>query len=129
MSNRLSVASVAMAGSLAAGSLSIEPSARAETPVAPAAAVSTAAVRDPLQARVGAIRWDAWHGDHGTPGRAVEQALGPVAYHGRLPFFAQVLGDDAVRIDGTPQAVMDAEITYAADAGLAYWAFVTYPPR
>ncbi len=75
---------------------------------------------------VGAIRWDAWHGEQGGPGRAVQHALGPRQWHGRLPFFARIEGDDAVRIDGTSQAVMDQEIAYAAAAGLAYWAFVTY---
>ncbi len=74
---------------------------------------------------VGAIRWDAWHGDQGEPGRAVQHALSPEEWHYRLPFFAEVKGDE-VRIDGTAQEVMDREIEYAARAGLAYWAFVTY---
>ena len=52
---------------------------------------------------VGAIRWDAWHGDAGlehyakaggrwknlTPGLAVERSLGPKHWHYRLPFFAE----------------------------------------
>ncbi len=77
---------------------------------------------------VGAIRWDAWHGDQGIPGRAVQRSLGPSKWHHRLPFFAQVLGDARVRIDGTPQAVMDREIDLAARAGLDHWAFLVYPP-
>ncbi len=77
---------------------------------------------------VGAIRWDAWHGDQGVPGKAVQRSLGPAKWHHRLPFFAQILGDDHVRIDGTLQAVMDREIDFAARAGLDYWAFLTYPP-
>jgi len=76
---------------------------------------------------VGAIRWDAWHGEHGVPGKAVEHALSPAKYHWRLPFFAVVTGEDQVSIDGTAQEVMDREIAYAAGAGLDYWAFVTYP--
>ncbi len=76
---------------------------------------------------VGAIRWDAWHGEQGAPGRAVQRALGPKEWHSRLPFFAVVRGDDDVTIDGTSQEVMDKEIDYASSAGLAYWAFVTYP--
>lgn len=75
---------------------------------------------------LGAIRWDAWHGDQGTPGKAVQTALSPRQWHDRLPFFAKVLGDDAVAIDGTAQAVMDQEIAYAEAAGIDYWAFVTY---
>lgn len=75
---------------------------------------------------VGAIRWDAWHGEQGVPGKAVQVSLGPEKWHDRLPFFAEVLSDDRVRIDGSSQEVMDREIAYAAGAGLDYWAFVTY---
>jgi hypothetical protein len=77
---------------------------------------------------VGAIRWDAWHGEQGVPGKAVQDSLGPKKWHYRLPFFAEVLGEDKVRIDGSSQEVMDKEIAYAAGAGLDYWAFVTYAP-
>ncbi|UCD27624.1 MAG: hypothetical protein JSV03_10975 [Planctomycetota bacterium] len=76
---------------------------------------------------VGAIRWDAWHGNRGIPGRAVEKSLGPLKWHYRLPFFAEVIGNDRVRIDGSTQEIIDREIEYAAVAGLDYWAFVTYP--
>jgi hypothetical protein len=79
-------------------------------------------------ARVGAIRWDAWHGEHGGPGQAVQEALTPEQWRSRLPFFAEVAADGKVRIDGTAQAVMDRELAYAHAAGIAYWAFVTYPP-
>jgi len=75
---------------------------------------------------VGAIRWDAWFGNHGVVGTAVHRSLGPSKWHSRLPFYAKVNGDEAIEIDGTPQAVMDREIEYAAAAGLDYWAFVTY---
>ncbi|MGQ9651753.1 MAG: hypothetical protein ACUVXJ_16745 [Phycisphaerae bacterium] len=75
---------------------------------------------------VGAIRWDAWFGNKGVVGNAVHRSLGPSKWHNRLPFYAKANGDQAVEIDGTPQAVMDREIDYAAAAGLDYWAFVTY---
>jgi len=81
-----------------------------------------------LRPAVGAIRWDAWFGNRGSVGEAVHRSLGPGKWHDRLPFYAKVLGDDKVEIDGTPQSVIDREIEYAANAGLAYWAFVTYPP-
>ena len=74
----------------------------------------------------GAIRWDAWHGDRGVPGRAVQIALAPEQYQYRLPFFAKVVSDSQVVIDGASQDVMDQEIEYAVSAGLDYWAFVTY---
>ncbi len=75
---------------------------------------------------VGAIRWDAWHGDRGEAGRAVEQTLGPAKWYGRLPFFAKITGPGRVRLDGVSQDVIDREIEWAASAGLDYWAFVTY---
>lgn len=76
---------------------------------------------------VGAIRWDAWHGDRGAPGRAVEKTLGPKQWHDRLPFFAKVLSDERVEVCGDTQAVVDEEIAHAARAGLDYWAFCYYP--
>lgn len=79
-----------------------------------------------LPVRVGAIRWDAWHGDRGAPGKAVQQALAPQRYHFRLPFFAKVRGDGDVTIDGIDQAIMDREIEYAVRAGLDHWAFLVY---
>ena len=75
---------------------------------------------------VGAIRWDAWHGDRSEVGKAVERSLGPAKWHSRLPFFSQILGQDRVRIDGASQAVVDREIKYARMAHLDYWAFLLY---
>ena len=57
----------------------------------------------------------------------VERTLGPQRYHARLPWFAEVLGDGRVRIDGGRQEVMDREIGFAAQAGLDYWSFLLYP--
>ncbi|HEY3325252.1 MAG TPA: hypothetical protein VGP72_32670 [Planctomycetota bacterium] len=74
---------------------------------------------------VGAIRWDAWTGGEVT--EQVQRTLAPEKYHFRLPWFAEVLAPDRVRIDGSPQSVMDREIDFAADAGLDYWAFLIYP--
>ncbi len=74
---------------------------------------------------VGAIRWDAWTGGDIT--QQVERTLGPKKYHDRLPWFAQVIDDGKVRIDGSRQAIMDREIELAAAAGLDYWAFLVYP--
>ena len=74
---------------------------------------------------VGAIRWDAWSG--GPVTAQVERTLGPKRYHDRLPWFAEVIDDSRVRIDGGRQETMDREIDFAADAGLDYWAFLLYP--
>ncbi len=79
----------------------------------------------PARPLVGAIRWDCWYGE-GGPVAQVERSLGQRKYHFRLPYFAKVLGDDLVRINGDSQDIIDQEITYAAEAGLDYWAFVDY---
>jgi len=59
----------------------------------------------------------------------VQTALGPAKWRYRLPFFATVRSDTEVSIDGATQEVMDQEITYAAEAGLDYWAFLAYDPN
>lgn len=105
-------------GALGASALFLPRSLRAE-----AASQGATAIVVP---RVGAIRWDAWHGERGMPGRAVQHALGPSQWRCRLPFFAEVIDDQHVRIDGSSQDVMDQEIRHAVAAGLDYWAFVTY---
>ncbi len=76
---------------------------------------------------VGAIRWDAWHGEKGMPGLAVEKSLSPRHWHDRLPFFAKVLADERVEIRGDSPEVIEKEIEYAAMGGLDYWAFCWYP--
>ncbi len=87
--------------------------------------VGSAMAEDRPRPSVGSIRWDAWSG--GSVTAQVERSLGPKKYHDRLPWFAEVLDEDRVRIDGSPQSVMDREIAFAADAGLDYWAFLIYP--
>ncbi len=76
---------------------------------------------------VGAIRWDAWHGDASEVGLIVEQTLAPEHWHSRLPFFGRVVGENAVEARGHTQEIMDQEIAYAHAGGLDYWAFVVYP--
>ncbi|MBI5801318.1 MAG: glycoside hydrolase family 99-like domain-containing protein [Verrucomicrobia bacterium] len=74
---------------------------------------------------VGAIRWDGWYGE-GAVVRAVEHSLGQPKYHFRLPWFARVMDDGTVRINGDSQEVIEREVAYAAQSGLNYWAFVDY---
>lgn len=74
---------------------------------------------------VGAIRWDAWYGENG-PVKQTEVSLGPPKYHFRLPWFARVVGEGKVSINGDSQEIVEKEIAYAAEAGLNYWAFVDY---
>ncbi|MCC7491649.1 MAG: glycoside hydrolase family 99-like domain-containing protein [Fimbriimonadaceae bacterium] len=74
---------------------------------------------------VGAIRWDCWYGE-GQPVDQVESTLGQRKYQWRLPWFAEILGPDAVRLNGDQQETIDREIALAVEAGLDYWAFVDY---
>lgn len=74
--------------------------------------------------RVGAIRWDAWYADE-TYAPEVRRTLSEPRFNDRLPFFAEKQEDGSFRIDGRP--LMCQEIDYAADAGLSYFAFLTYP--
>ena len=86
--------------------------------------VAGSVVADTGRPVVGAIRWDAWTGGGVT--EQVERTLGPKKYHNRLPWFAKVIDDKTVKIDGSPQSVMDREIEFAAQSGLDYWAFLVY---
>lgn len=74
---------------------------------------------------VGAIRWDGWYGAGGVV-KQTEASLGQPKYQFRLPWFARVIGEDKVSINGDSQAIVEQEIAYAAEAGLNYWAFVDY---
>ena len=74
---------------------------------------------------VGAIRWDAWSGGGVT--EQVEQTLSPEKYRFRLPWFAVVDTAGRAHIKGAADGVMEQEIAYAKNAGLDYWAFLTYP--
>jgi len=75
---------------------------------------------------VGTIRWDAWHGEKSSAGRAVEIALSPQRWHYRVPFFGKIISDSQVEIHGYTQEIVDREIAYAHQAGLDYWAFGLY---
>lgn len=78
---------------------------------------------------IGAIRWDAWHGKDGEPGKAVERTLGPEHWHVRLPFCGRATTRKSVEIECDSPDAMDQELLYAKQAGIDYWAFVTYPPN
>lgn len=78
---------------------------------------------------IGAIRWDAWHGDASEVGRAVQRSLAPSRWQSRLPFFANVNANGTVAIDGDTDEIMAREIAYAKAAGIDYWAFLAYDPE
>ena len=83
---------------------------------------------EPERPVVGAIRWDAWYSDKG-PVKEVERTLGPPKYQFRMPWFGKPMGGDVVSINGDSDAIIEAEIGYAARAGLNYWAFLDYGPQ
>lgn len=83
----------------------------------------------------GAIRWDAWYGSVGSQGPGSSEdgvngqvcnSLGPAQFQSRAPWFATPPNAYQNVINGNIQATMDAEITYAASAGLKYWAYCWY---
>jgi hypothetical protein len=76
---------------------------------------------------VGAIRWDGWHSDADSVGKAVAKSLGPPEFHYRIPFFGVVDGEGQVAVNGDRAEVVEREIAYAKTAHLDYWAFISYP--
>lgn len=63
---------------------------------------------------VGSFRWDGWYGK-GSVTKAVEALLGQPKYHFRLPWFARVIGEEKVSINGDSQAIVEQEIDYGRD--------------
>ena len=57
----------------------------------------------------------------------VEQTLSPEKHRFRLPWFAQVDASGRAHLDASAEGVMEQEIAYAKQAGIDYWAFLTYP--
>lgn len=76
---------------------------------------------------VGAIRWDAWVWDRNPCGLTFCKNLSDEKYHDRLPFFAEMLDEVNVKIDGVRQEVYDRELQYAHEAGIDYFAVCWYP--
>ena len=76
---------------------------------------------------VGAIRWDAWGWDRNPVSMTFCRNLSNKAYHYRIPFFAEMLDEVNVKIDGVRQEVYDRELQYAHDAGIDYFAVCWYP--
>lgn len=83
---------------------------------------------------IGAIRWDAWFPGN-TPsqpeekpnvGRQVAETLSQPQYYFRLPYFARLSQDGTASYPPPTQALFDAEMAYAADAGIDYFAYCMY---
>ncbi|MBD3235210.1 MAG: T9SS type A sorting domain-containing protein [Candidatus Eisenbacteria bacterium] len=76
---------------------------------------------------VGVIRWDAWVGDLATPGWEAEESLGPSEFHWKAPFYSILASDHQILARATTQEIIDAELQYACEAGIDYFAYIYYP--
>ncbi|MEP9368120.1 hypothetical protein [Xanthobacter sp. VNH20] len=72
---------------------------------------------------IGLIRWDAWYAKFGSSVFAQDNLAS--TYSARAPSHCAFPAADQIDCDGT-QADMDREISLAADASVAYWAFCWY---
>ena len=104
------------------------------TAAAAAAAAATHSVEMPV---VGAIRWDAYfsqpgmavYEDHnaGVVARTTTVDMSPKKYHNRVPFFGKEVNDTSILVNGNTAETMGQEIAYAAEHGIKFWSFCTYP--
>jgi len=89
-----------------------------------AAVVRTNAFASTQDVQIGAIRWDAWYSKTDQSVSAQDN-LSPKLYQPRAPVHCSV-SNETVSCKGD-QAVLDAEISAAAQAGIAFWAFDWFP--
>lgn len=73
----------------------------------------------------GLTRWDFFYANTGDPCRHTRRALGNPRYRSRAPFFATEVSSNDIQFNPT-QATMDAEIAFAKDNNVSYWAFLLY---
>lgn len=86
--------------------------------------------RPPSRPLLGVIRWDMYSGHPYTTQKQEFGFLKPEKYHWRAPFFVRPTGDPEAPLAFNPdyqpepiQEATDAEISFAAKAGIDYWAF------
>lgn len=75
--------------------------------------------------KIGAINWDAALPRDTYFGRWAAQSLSAPQFRHRVPYFARI-ADGAVQFPPRSQADFDRELTYAADAGIDYFAYCRY---
>lgn len=76
--------------------------------------------------RVGVINWDSALPPETYFGRYMARSLSPLKYHARLPFFAEVKGEDEVQFHYRTPEEFEKELAYAAEAGIDYFAHTWY---
>jgi hypothetical protein len=78
--------------------------------------------------RVGALRWDAWYSTSSTSlGTFATKAISAKKYQLRLPACAKPASESTSVFNCDTQEVIDQEISYAKQAGIAFWAYDWFP--
>lgn len=80
-----------------------------------------------MAVKFGAIRWDAWYDPARPPFSNAGCCFDLSVNQARAPFFATQVGPNKLYVNGATQASMDQEITFAANAGLGFWAYDYFP--
>eukprot|EP01052_Picozoa_sp_SAG31_P027777 SAG31_NODE_2628_length_5350_cov_48.017901_4_plen_595_part_00 len=93
-----------------------------------------------FEVSMGAIRWDAWYGEHpgdyGTVGRTVTEDLSYHAgeptdkWHYRVPWWGKyhsASNQSLVDVNGNTADIMSAELQMAKHFGIDFWAYCIYP--
>ena len=82
--------------------------------------------------RVGAVNWDCSVPSTTFFGKATTHTLGPEKWRDRTPYYAEVVGKDAIEHHERTLAEYEVEMKYAIDAGIDYFAYCWYdltPPE
>lgn len=82
--------------------------------------------------RVGVINWDCGLPSNTFFGSYLSRTLGPRQFRDRTPYFAIETSPDTIEVPDRMQADFDAELRYAIDAGIDYFAYCWYdrtPPE
>lgn len=76
--------------------------------------------------RIGVINWDSALPPETFFGRYMARSLSPLKYHDRLPFFTEVKGENEVQFHYRTPEEFEKELSYAAEAGIDYFAHTWY---
>ena len=80
-----------------------------------------------MKIRVSAISWDCSLPSNTYFGYYQTRTLSPRKYRTVTPFYADILGEDAIDYHVRSQEEFDKELSYAIEAGIDYLSYVFYP--
>ena len=80
-----------------------------------------------MKIRVGAVNWDCSLPSDTYFGFYQTRTLSPRKYRTATPFYADILGKDAIDYHVRGQEEFDKELAYAIEAGIDYLSYVFYP--